>query len=291
MGIRLAEQEDADLVIATDPDADRVGLCVRIGSGEYQVLSGNQIGLLLLDFILEAHTAAGTMPDKPFAVTTVVSTKLTRRIAQAYEIQLFESLTGFKFIAELVKKYDEEGDMHFLFGFEESYGYLAGRDVRDKDAVVASMLIAEMAAVAKDQGLTLADRLLELYQRYGYMAEKTIAITREGKTGQERIKSAMMRLRQNKEKRLAGVPVRAIDDYLTSQRLDLEIGRTSQLDLAQSDVLIYELDGLDWFGVRPSGTEPKIKIYFGVYGDDQADCDRRLEDLIQRVESHVTSGL
>ncbi|NLK89295.1 MAG: phospho-sugar mutase [Clostridiaceae bacterium] len=291
MGIRLAEQEGADLVIATDPDADRTGLCVRTKSGEYQVLSGNQIGVLLLDFILEAHTAAGSMPDKPFAVTTVVSTRLTRRIAQTYEIKLFECLTGFKFIAELVKEHDEEGDMHFLFGFEESYGYLAGRDVRDKDAVVASMLIAEMAAVAKDQGLTLADRLLELYRRYGYMAEKTVSITREGKAGQELIKAAMTSLRENKAKGLAGVPVRVVDDYLTSRRLDLQTGKVSPLNLPRSDVLIYELDGLDWFGVRPSGTEPKIKIYFGVHGDNQADCDRRLDDLIQRVKSHVTGEL
>lgn len=153
------------------------------------------------------------------------------------------------------------------------------------------MLIAEMAAVARDHGQTLADRLLDLYRRYGHMAEKTIAITREGKEGLERIKSAMNSLRNSKANGIPGVHVLAVNDYLMSQRLELSNGAVTPLDLTQSDVLIYELDGLDWFGVRPSGTEPKIKIYFGTYGDSQADCDQRLADLIKRVEAHVTAGL
>ena len=291
MAISLAEKEGADLVIATDPDADRTGLCVRTSDGDYQVLSGNQIGVLLLDFILSAHTAAGTLPDRSFAVTTIVSTRLTRRIAAAYGITLFEGLTGFKFIAEFVKKYDEDGDMHFVFGFEESFGYLAGRDVRDKDAVVAAMLIAEMAAVARDHGQTLSDRLLDLYQRFGFAAEKTISVTREGKEGLERIKAVMTSLRSAKSSGIPGVAVRTVSDYLLRERLDLTSGTTNPLDLTPSDVLIYELDGLDWFGVRPSGTEPKIKIYFGTYGESQAECDNRLTDLIRLVESHIAAGL
>ncbi len=291
MAIDLAERENADLVIATDPDADRTGLCVRTNTGEYKVLTGNQIGILLMDFVLGARQAAGTLPDKAFVVTTVVSTKLPRRIAASYGVTLFECLTGFKFIAEVIKEYDEDGDMHFQFGFEESFGYLAGTDVRDKDAVVTSMLIAEMAAVARDQGLTLYDRLQDLFKRFGCMAEKTIAITREGKEGLAKIKAVMADMRSQKTGGMSGLPVVAVSDYLERQRLDLTTGATSPITLSPSDVLIYELPGIDWFGVRPSGTEPKIKIYFGVYGDDQDDCDHRLAELIDRVESHITAGL
>ena len=291
MAISLAEKEGADLVIATDPDADRTGLCVRTRAGEYVVLSGNQIGLLLMDFVLGSRKAAGTLPDNSFAITTVVSTKLTRRICASYGVKLFECLTGFKFIAELIKEHDEDGDMHFQFGFEESFGYLAGRDVRDKDAVVTSMLIAEMAAVARDQGLTLYDRLQDLYRRFGYLGEKTIAITLEGKEGLARIKAAMDAMRGKKADGIPGVPILAVNDYLLSQRLDLKTKESSPLLLAESDVLLFELPGLDWFCVRPSGTEPKIKIYFGVYGDSQDDCDRRLAELRSHVETFITAGL
>lgn len=291
MAISLAEKEGADLVIATDPDADRTGLCVRTNDGEYVVLSGNQIGLLLMDFILGSRKAAGTLPENSFAITTVVSTKLTRRICASYGVKLFECLTGFKFIAELIKEHDEDGDMHFQFGFEESFGYLAGRDVRDKDAVVTSMLIAEMAAVARDQGLTLYDRLQDLYRRFGYISEKTIAITLEGKEGLARIKAAMDTMRGKKADGIPGVAILAVNDYLLSERLDLKTRETSPLLLAESDVLLFELPGLDWFCVRPSGTEPKIKIYFGVYGDSQDDCDRRLAELRSHVETFITAGL
>ena len=291
MAIRLAEKENADLVIATDPDADRTGLCVRTRSGEYLVLSGNQIGLLLMEYILAARQASGTLPANSFTITSIVSTKLTRRIAAAYGVTLFECLTGFKFIAELIKEHDEDGDMHFQFGFEESFGYLAGRDVRDKDAVVTSMLIAEMAAAARDRGLTLYDLLQEIYQRYGFCGEKTIAITLEGKEGIDRITAGMQAMRREKAAGIAGVPVLAVKDYLMKERLDLVTCETSPLTLAESDVLLYEMAGLDWFCVRPSGTEPKIKIYFGVYGSNQEDCDRRLEELRGVVEEHIRAKL
>jgi len=172
MAIDLAQKEGADLVIATDPDADRTGVCVRTSTGDYQVLSGNQIGLLLMEYILSAKQKSGTLQDQSFVVSTIVSTKLTKRIAEAYGVTLFECLTGFKFIAELIKQHDEFGPMHFQFGFEESFGYLAGTDVRDKDAVVASMLIGEMAAAAADEGKTLYDLLQDIFQRYGYAAKK-----------------------------------------------------------------------------------------------------------------------
>ncbi|HBP37974.1 MAG TPA: phosphoglucomutase [Clostridiales bacterium] len=291
LAIRLAEKEGADLVIATDPDADRTGLCVRTRTGDYIVLSGNQIGILLMDYILAARNSAGTLPEKSFVITSIVSSKLTRRIAAYYGVTLFECLTGFKFIAELIKEHDECGDMHFQFGFEESFGYLAGRNVRDKDAVVTSMLIAEMAAGARDRSLTLYDLLQDLYQRFGFAGEWTLAITLEGKEGIERIKSCMQALRQEKSQGIEGIPVRVIRDYLLRERLDLQTGKTEPLHLDESDVLIYELPDLDWFGVRPSGTEPKLKVYYGVYGKSQEDCDRRLSELRRLVENRLQSKL
>lgn len=291
MAINLAEKEGADLVIATDPDADRTGLCVRTRQGDYVVLSGNQIGQLLLEFILSSRQAAGTLPTNSFAITTIVSSKLTRRIAAAYGVTLFECLTGFKFIAELIKEHDEQGSMHFQFGFEESFGYLAGRDVRDKDAVVTSMLIAEMAAAASDMGQTLYDRLQALYERYGFAAEYTIAITLEGKEGIERIKAAMAALRRSKAGGFAAEPVLAVNDYLELERLDLASGQVTPLNLDRSDVLLYELSGIDWFCVRPSGTEPKLKIYFGIYRSSREAGEQELAALRGRVEAAVRALL
>jgi len=291
MAIDLAQKEGADLVIATDPDADRTGVCVRTSEGDYQVLSGNQIGLLLMEYILSAKKKSATLPDQSFVVTTIVSTKLTKRIAEAYHVTLFECLTGFKFIAELIKQHDEFGPMHYQFGFEESFGYLAGTDVRDKDAVVASMLIGEMAAAAADEGKTLFDLLQDIFQRYGYAAEKTISITLEGKAGIEKIKSGMAYLRENKQLGVSGVPVRAVRDYKTLERIVLADGSSTPIEMTPSDVLLYELDGIDWFCIRPSGTEPKIKIYFGIYGDDQAQNETTLNQLREQVEGYLREHL
>ena len=291
MAIDLAAKEDADLVIATDPDGDRTGLAVRSKKGGYDVLTGNQIGLLLMDYILSAHQTAGTMPENPFVVTTIVSTKLTKKIAASYGVKLYECLTGFKFIAELIKKYDELGDQHFLFGFEESFGYLSGTDVRDKDAVVTSMLIAEMAASEKERGRTLYDSLQDLYQRFGFAAELTLSITLSGKTGLERITGGLEKLRAAITEPLAGLPVKAVNDFQTSERLDLDTGKTSAIILPASNVLLYELDDLDWFCVRPSGTEPKIKIYFGLYRTNEQAAKEALEQLRAVVEKEIKAML
>ncbi|MBP1757383.1 MAG: phosphoglucomutase/phosphomannomutase alpha/beta/alpha domain [Firmicutes bacterium] len=238
MAIELAQKEGADLVIATDPDADRTGVCVRTNAGDYQVLTGNQIGLLLMDYILSAKKKSGTLPDQSFVVTTIVSTKLTKRIADAYGVTLFECLTGFKFIGELIKEKDEFGPMHYQFGFEESFGYLAGTDVRDKDAVVASMLIGEMAASAAEQGQTLYDLMQAIYKRYGFAAEKTISITLEGKEGIAKIKSGMAALREKKADGIPGVDVLAVRDYKLRERIDLKNGQVAPIDLPESDVLL-----------------------------------------------------
>ena len=292
LAIELAERESADLVIATDPDADRTGLCVRTSDGSYQVLTGNQIGLLLMDYILAAKKRSGQLLPKSFCVTTIVSTKLTRRIAAYYGVDLYECLTGFKFIAELIQNLDEDGDGHFQFGFEESFGFLAGRDVRDKDAVVTSMLIAEMAAAAADRGQTLYDALQDLYKRFGYAVEQTVSITREGKTGIEKIRDGMASLRAEGLLKLPGVPINQVNDYLAGTVRVASGDAPKAPDLPPSDVLLYTLEnGLDWFCIRPSGTEPKIKIYFGFYGSDLAALEARLRQTRAAVEGYMRERL
>lgn len=287
LAITLAEKNGADLVVATDPDGDRTGLVVRNKAGEYIVLTGNQIGLLLLEYILHAKKQAGCLLPGSFAVTTIVSTKLARKIAQNYGIKLFEVLTGFKFIGEVIKNYDENGSMHYQFGFEESYGFLAGTDVRDKDAVVSVMLIAEMAAAAKLESKTLYDLLQELFAKYGYAAEKTVSITLEGKEGIEKIKNAMDYMRNHKGSMMNGIAIHSVADYQMSEKFDFTSNSASVLDLEKSDVLLYELGGLDWFCVRPSGTEPKIKIYFGIYGEDPELSNEKLAHISGLVEQYI----
>ncbi len=291
LAIQLATKEEADLVIANDPDADRTGLAVRRADGTYQVLSGNQIGLLLMEYILSAKKRRGVLPERSFVATTIVSTKLTKRVAQAYGVELFEVLTGFKFIGELIKDYDEFGDKHFQFGFEESFGYLAGTDVRDKDAVVASMLLAEMAATARTEGKTISDYLDNLYQKYGFGFEKTISITMEGIAGLNKIKEALADLRENKGPRLGELKVNALRDYQTHERVDFVSDTTEILDLPDSNVLLYELDDLDWVCVRPSGTEPKIKVYSGAYGPDAEETKARLDKISDAAEAVIRAKL
>ncbi len=291
LAIKLAAAEGADLVIATDPDADRTGLCVRDSEGNYQVLTGNQIGLLLMDYILRGKQETGRLPERSFVVNSIVSTRLSRRVAAAYGVEAYEVLTGFKYIGEMIKQKDEFGDWHFQFGFEESFGYLAGTDVRDKDAVVASMLIAEMAAVAAEQGKTIYDLLQELYLRFGYAAEKTVSITLEGKTGIEKIQSAMSSMRAAKAQGIEGVDVKRILDFADGTVVNLSDGSESKLDFPSSDVLMYDLEGLDWFCIRPSGTEPKIKIYFGVYGENLKNCQKGLAELEKTVREALQKNL
>ncbi len=308
MGIELAQKVGASLVIGTDPDSDRVGVAVKTmedGRETYKPLTGNQIGILLLDYILSSKKALGILPDKSFAVTTIVSSRLAGTICAYYGVELQEVLTGFKFIGERIRIDDEEGDKHFQFGFEESYGYLCGLCVRDKDAVVSAMLIAGMAAQSQDKGETLADRIEDLYRRFGYGFEDAVAFTLEGKEGVERISGAMKTLRKELESvelpsdavsLLEGIKVTAVRDYQKSIRYDFAGGKvtTSTIDLPESDVLLYELGGekgLDWACVRPSGTEPKIKIYFGIYGADKEGSLARLAEIKARMSALVEGKL
>jgi phosphoglucomutase len=308
MGIELARKVDAGLVIGTDPDSDRVGVVVKtLENGEtiYKPLTGNQIGIMLLDYILSSKKSLGILPANSFAVTTIVSSKLAAPICAYYGVELQEVLTGFKFIGERIRIDDEEGDKFFQFGFEESYGYLSGTDVRDKDAVVSAMLIAGMAAQSLDRGESLADRIEDLYRRFGYGYEDAVSFTLEGKEGVERIAGAINSMKndiagistpEETKELLNGLPILAVRDYSRGIRYDLSGNtiRTESIDLPKSDVLIYELGGekgLDWACVRPSGTEPKLKIYFGIYGSDKTRTLLRLESVKKHVSDFVEKRL
>ena len=308
MAIELAKKVDADLVIGTDPDSDRIGIAVRAkkdGQEVYVPFSGNQVGLMLLDYILDSKKTAGELPENSFAVTTIVSSKLAGAICRYYGVELQEVLTGFKFIGERIKLDDEFGNKHFQFGFEESYGYLAGLDVRDKDAVVAAMLIAGMLAQSRERGQSLLDRLESIYQRFGYGFEEAVSFTLEGKEGIEKISGAMKSLRADLEncgnlsdaqKLLGGAPIVAVRDYQTSKRYVFTDNGIEVEDIAlpKSNVLLYELGGdkgLDWACARPSGTEPKLKIYFGIYANTEESSRARLADTKEKVSGCVKSRL
>jgi len=291
MAIDLAAKEDVDLVIGTDPDCDRVGIAVRNKAGEYVVLTGNQTGCLLLEYILSQKKAKGQLPPKGFVAKTIVTTELSRKIAENYGVELVEVLTGFKFIGEKIKELDEFGDSRYLFGFEESYGYLAGIHARDKDGVVASMLIAEMAAYYKSRGMSLYEGLEELFAKYGYTIESINSFTLAGKEGLEKIKFTMDGLRKARHKSFGDSSVKAIRDYNTKERYDITSNSVEKLTLPESDVLYYEMADGSWFCVRPSGTEPKIKIYYGVSGKDITDANKKLETLRDNVLSVVKKYL
>ena len=308
MAIELAKKTDASLVFGTDPDSDRIGAAAKVvenGEVRYRCFTGNQMGLMLLDYILDAKQKAGKLPDKSFAVTTIVSTKLAKPVCDYYGVELMEVLTGFKFIGEKIKLFDEFGDMHYQFGFEESYGYLSGRDVRDKDAVVAAMLICNMAAASFEAGETLADRLDHVYAKYGFGLEETVSLTLEGKEGIEKIKGTMDELRSELEAAdsaakagalLGGPEVKAVRDYKTSKRYEFTDSgvNVTDIDLPKSNVLLYELGGdkgIDWACARPSGTEPKLKIYFGCYDSDKDAATARLASVKASVTGFIEGKL
>jgi len=288
LAIKMAQKEDVDLIIGTDPDSDRVGVVVKNKEGEFVVLTGNQTGCLLMEYILSQKTERNEMPQNPFVVKTIVTTELAKKIAAFYNVTLIEVLTGFKFIGEKIKELDENGNMNFIFGFEESYGYLAGTFVRDKDAVVASMLIAEMAAFYRQKGMTLYEGLIELFNKYGYYMEGITSFDLEGKEGLEKIGKAMQYLRDTRPRNFGNYVIKAFRDYEKGFRYDLFSGNEEKLDLPQSNVLYYETEDDSWFCVRPSGTEPKIKIYYGVYTDSIDASKKKLESLKSEVVSFIS---
>jgi len=266
--IEMAKELEADLIIGTDPDCDRVGVVVKNKEGEYIVLTGNQTGALLTHYILENLKTTGRMPKNPVVIKTIVTTEMARRIAKSYEVEVIDVLTGFKYIGEKIKEFEEKQSKDFVFGFEESYGYLSGTFVRDKDGVIASMLICEMAAFYKLKGMTLYEGLISLYEKYGYFKEDLKSITLEGIEGSQRIKEIMDMLRNNPPKEIAEIKVREVKDYLKGIN-----------DLPKSNVIQLVLDDDSIITARPSGTEPKIKFYFAARGKSYKDTEERLEKI------------
>ena len=268
LGIDLANRVGSDLVIATDPDADRVGVMTRTKSGDFTTITGNQMGALLIDYIITAYRETGTMPPKPYVVKSIVSTELATKICRANGVTMHNVLTGFKFIGEVIKNYEKTGDGSFLFGFEESYGYLKGTYARDKDAVVASMLICEMTAYYRAKGMTLSDALDALFDRYGYCYETNAEIYMEGLDGAARMAALMDSMRKNAPREFGGEAVVLVGDYLAGTITESGISRPT--GLPSSDVLYYKTENGDVIVVRPSGTEPKIKFYYLLSAADRS---------------------
>ena len=284
LGIKIANEVGSDLVIATDPDSDRVGVMTRTKDGSFATISGNQMGALLLDYVISQKKALGTITKNAYAVKSIVSTEMVNKIAEENGIKLHAVLTGFKFIGEVIKNYEARGEEDgFLLGFEESYGYLLGSYARDKDAVGASMSILEMTAYYKKQGLTLSDALENLYKKYGFFKEKTIDIYMEGLDGIERRKKVMSFLRDNAPKSFGDYIVKYATDYKASTVTELSSGNVSELSEPKSDVLIYQLENGDKIIVRPSGTEPKIKIYILAHDADKSALDEKCELYAERA--------
>lgn len=290
LAIKLGEEKNADVIMATDPDADRLGVLAKTKEGDYKALSGNNIGMLLMEYILRSKKEKGILPANGAVVGTVVSTYMARPIAKDYDITLFETLTGFKYIGEKIKEFKASGSHEFLFGYEESYGCLIGTHARDKDAVVAVMGVAELAAYYKSIGLTLYEALISLYEKYGFYMESLKAITLKGIEGVEKIGHILTTLRTNPPKELAGIKVSETRDYGSSEVVNLVTGEKSDTNLPKSNVLYYDLEDGSWFCVRPSGTEPKVKFYFGIKGDtaEQAEVKlHALEDAVMKVIDEI----
>ena len=284
--IRLGEETKADVLLATDPDADRMGAAVRQPDGTYQVITGNQIAAILLDYLLFAHQKAGTLPTNAAAVKSIVSSELPTVIAEHYGVKMVNVLTGFKFIAEQIKNYEETNAHTFMFGFEESYGYLVQPFVRDKDAIQAVLLLTEVAAHFKSEGKTLYDGLQALYEKYGYFLEKTISVTVQGLEGPAKIKALLDGLRKEVPSNFGGIKVAVAQDFAVNQQVDSQ-GVTSEIGLPTSNVLKYILEDGSWIAVRPSGTEPKIKFYMGVKAATQEEAQEKLVKFQKDLDAYI----
>ena len=287
LAIRKAEETGADLAMATDPDADRVGIVVKNSSGKYIILNGNQTAALLISYLLSKWSEKGKLKGKEYIVKTIVTTELLAEIARRYKVKCYDVLTGFKYIADVIRNF--EGQQTFIAGGEESYGYLAGEFVRDKDAVIACALIAEAAACARDEGKTLYEQLLDIYREYGLFREKLISVEKQGKSGQEEIRQMMEALRKNPPATINGSPLVEVMDYLDEKRLERANRKNGGIVIPKSDVLQFFTKDNTKISIRPSGTEPKIKFYFGVkealpsvkdYEAVIARLDKRIESII-----------
>ena len=285
LAIDLAKRENSDLIIGTDPDSDRVGVMVRGDKGEFVTITGNQMGVLLLDYIINARKKAGTLPENAAAIKTIVTTEMAREVAQQNGVHIDDTFTGFKFMAEKIAEYEKTGSFSYILAYEESYGYMIGDYVRDKDAVTASMLIAEMAAFHFENGMTLLQALDSLYEKYGYFSEKTLNIVMPGIDGLENMRKLMTRLRENPPADISGVKVLRERDYASGKIIVPGLGFVGKTHISGSNVLYFELDDDTSFIVRPSGTEPKIKVYILVSGEDKSDCEEKINKYSQYAEN------
>lgn len=282
----LGREVDADVLVATDPDADRLGVEIRQPDGSYKNLSGNQIGAIIAKYILEAHKTAGTLPENAALAKSIVSTELVTKIAESYGATMFNVLTGFKFIAEKIQEFEEKHNHTYMFGFEESFGYLIKPFVRDKDAIQAVLLVAEIAAYYRSRGLTLADGIDEIYKEYDYFAEKTISVTLSGVDGAAEIKKIMDKFRENGPKQFNNTDIVLLEDF-QKQTATKNDGIISNLTTPPSNVLKYTLADDSWIAVRPSGTEPKIKFYIATVGNDLADAETKIANIEKEITTFV----
>ncbi|MEX3910243.1 phospho-sugar mutase [Bacillus paralicheniformis] len=285
--IRLGEEKGADILIGTDPDADRLGVAVKDQEGRYAVLTGNQTGALLLHYLLSQKQQKGTLPDNGVVLKTIVTSEMGRDIAASFGLDTIDTLTGFKFIGEKIKQFEASGEYAFQFGYEESYGYLIGDFARDKDAVQAALLAVEVCAFYKKQGKSLYDGLLELYQTFGFYREGLKSLTLKGKEGAEQIAAILSTFREQPPLSIAGKDVESAEDYLTGKRTLLKENKTETIDLPTSNVLKYFLEDGSWFCLRPSGTEPKVKFYFAVKGPTNEDSEALLHQLTDEVMKKI----
>ena len=288
LALKLAKEKHADIVMATDPDADRLGIyALDTKSGEYVPFTGNMSGMLIAEYILRERTATGTMPANPAMVKTIVTTNMADPIAADYHVKLIEVLTGFKYIGEQIKLFEETGSNNYVFGLEESYGCLAGIHARDKDAVVAVMCLCEVAAWCKKHGQTLWDKMVELYEKYGYFKEDLYTITLKGIDGSKQIGEMMDKLRKNPPAEFGDLKVINVRDYATGITKELATGKESPTGLPESNVLYFDLTNDSWCCARPSGTEPKIKFYMGVKGTSLEDAKARNEKLTEELKAVI----
>jgi phosphoglucomutase len=277
----LAIKVNADIILATDPDADRLGVQVRDHNGEFVLFNGNMTGALIAEYVFSQRAEKGLLPKNSALIKTIVTGNISDRIAKEYNATLIEVLTGFKYIGEQIKRFEETGSNEFIFGYEESYGYLIGTHSRDKDAIVSVMILCEAAAYYKSQGITLYEQMENIYRKYGYYKEETVSVTLEGIEGMEKIKSIMENFRKNPPKSAGGYQVVRVRDYMAGTITDAQTGDLFPTGLPKSDVLYYEMNDDAWCAIRPSGTEPKIKFYFGVKGKDREDAEVKINRLME----------
>ena len=288
LALKLAKEKNADIVLATDPDADRLGIyALDTKTGEYVPFTGNMSGMLIAEYILRERTATGTMPADPALVTTIVTTNMAKAIAEDYHVKFIEVLTGFKYIGEQIKFFEQSGSNHYVFGLEESYGCLAGTHARDKDAVVAVMCLCEVAAWCKKNGITVWDQMLKLYEKYGYFKETQYAITLKGIDGSKQIAEMMDKLRSNPPKSFGELKVKELRDYDRNVTKNMETGEEGPTGLPKSNVLYFDLTNDSWCCARPSGTEPKIKFYMGVKGTSLEDAQAKVERLTEDLKAYL----